>query len=601
MSGFRPSIPSEYLELLSSSKYSGLPDFRVRGGQVYFLAQVAQTGAVELWRTRSGEDASKISPDGISIGSRLNCYGASALAPTHGGDDIFCLSGKELLKFNKNGTQDVYQLPEVEKYTYGDPVVAQNYLYMVRDAEGNQEVVRWSFEDLDKKVEPRIVEKPGFFYGNLSVNPSETKILFNSWNNGLPFERADVLIHKVDTADSENILFTHPFGPAKYPCWLNDEDFMYISDSTGYDRIYGRSLVDQSWIKLEGIYEGSEDIGDPNWLVGQQSPVVASPEHIVFIDSKHVYIHFLKTSETKSVELFNATLVRMDPENPNFVYFKCSGTKSISIKVINLHSPKLSIETVFEINFIQENSKVDICTPEWKMLNHIPGIVLSPSKDITPRPTIIWLHGGPTMRLPLGFDLRRQMFVAAGFNVVVPAFSGTAGFGRDLRRKLYGQWGIADAQDICDIVPFLTSNGYSLPGKIYLIGSSAGAYLALCSIARSQGNIFAGASITASFYDVKAVVDESIPFELACSQHLMPPYEWDILGGLLKKKVPIAFFHGSDDPVVSSSAPAELSRKLSQEGIRTLFKEYEGEGHGIKKSDNVLDWINSTMNFFSDA
>ena len=114
----------------------------------------------------------------------MNCYGASGFAITSGGDGVFFLSGKELYKA-KNGVQSVYKLPEPEKYTYGDPVIAQNYIFMVRDAQGEQAIIRWNFEDLDKDIEPKIIEEPGNFYGNLAVNPSETKILFNSWNNGM--------------------------------------------------------------------------------------------------------------------------------------------------------------------------------------------------------------------------------------------------------------------------------------------------------------------------------------------------------------------------------------------------------------------------------
>lgn len=114
----------------------------------------------------------------------MNCYGASSFAVTSGGNGVFFLSGKELFRV-KDGVQSVYKLPESEKYAYGDPVIAKNYIFMVRDAQGEQSVIRWSFEELDKNIEPKIIEKPGDFYGNLAVNPSESRILFNSWNNGM--------------------------------------------------------------------------------------------------------------------------------------------------------------------------------------------------------------------------------------------------------------------------------------------------------------------------------------------------------------------------------------------------------------------------------
>ena len=239
-----------------------------------------------------------------------------------------------------------------------------------------------------------------------------------------PFEKADVLIRNVDGEDNRSVVFTHPFGPVKYPCWFSDEDFIYISDSTGHDKIYGNSLVNNDWGKFESIYNGIEDIGEPLWLVGQQWPIVATPEFFIFADAKKVYIHSLKTSETKSIGISNVNLIRLDPEDPKLVYFRRSGVTNTSIQVINLDQPNLPVEDIFEVNYIPKDSKIKAFTPEWTQLNHIPGLITSPSKDIVPRPTIIWLHGGPTMRLSPTFDLRKQIFVASGFNVVEPAFSG---------------------------------------------------------------------------------------------------------------------------------------------------------------------------------
>lgn len=50
---------------------------------------------------------------------------------------------------------------------------------------------------------------------------------------------------------------------------------------------------------------------------------------------------------------------------------------------------------------------------------------------------------------------------------------------------------------------------------------------------------------------------------------------------------PVAFLHGTDDPVV----PAEQSRKchasLKARGVATMLREFPGEAHGFKKADTV--------------
>lgn len=387
-------------------------------------------------------------------------------------------------------------------------------------------------------------------------------------------------------------------GALKYPRWRNDYELYFISDDSGYDRICYFSLRNREWLKTE-LYHGFEDIGEPNWIVGQQWPLAVNENYIVFADSHYCYCYTFDTKETRRIEVENITLMHMDEKKPNMVYFKSAGSMGTSLNVIDLSQKQLRIHIVYELKYLSVESCCSLVTPRLAEFGNIRGYLTVPHDTNHPVPMIIWLHGGPTMRLTNALDLRKQCFVAAGFGIFEPAFSGTAGFGREIRDRIYGKWGIQDAQDVIDAVNGLLTDQIACKEEVYLIGSSAGAFLALCCIARAPQNMFNAASVTASFYDAQRLVDEAIPFEKDYTVKLLPKEKEDIVSLIVEKEVPVAFFHGSDDPVVKNTDPIFLSAEIKDNGVRTLYKEYDGEGHSIKRADNIVDWIQSTFEFFT--
>ena len=51
---------------------------------------------------------------------------------------------------------------------------------------------------------------------------------------------------------------------------------------------------------------------------------------------------------------------------------------------------------------------------------------------------------------------------------------------------------------------------------------------------------------------------------------------------------PLALFQGADDRVVPPDQSERIAQALSERGIPHLFRLYEGEGHGWRKSENCI-------------
>lgn len=174
-------------------------------------------------------------------------------------------------------------------------------------------------------------------------------------------------------------------------------------------------------------------------------------------------------------------------------------------------------------------------------------------------------------------------------------YLGSGGYGFILRDRLNGNWGKADAEDIIKVTNVIKEPG----DKVYLVGSSAGAFLAYYSIARAEEGTFTAASVVASFYDFEDAYKTAVPFEAPYLLKLLPSDRLNIPEKLIEKKVPIAIFHGEKDPVVSPTDAHNLAIKLAENGVIAPFKEFEGEGHGIKKKDNIICWLQKTVEIFT--
>ena len=78
-------------------------------------------------------------------------------------------------------------------------------------------------------------------------------------------------------------------------------------------------------------------------------------------------------------------------------------------------------------------------------------------------PLVTWCHGGPTSSCPPGFDLTLQFFTTRGFAVACVDYAGSTGYGRRYRCALWGQWGVADAEDCLDAARYLGRAATSTP------------------------------------------------------------------------------------------------------------------------------------------
>ena len=96
-----------------------------------------------------------------------------------------------------------------------------------------------------------------------------------------------------------------------------------------------------------------------------------------------------------------------------------------------------------------------------------------------PFPTILETHGGPTYVEREVFSPPSQMWLDHGFAYASINYRGSTSFGKEFEKKIYGDLGHWEVEDMVAARDWLVRNGVALPDTIFLTGWSYGGYLTL--------------------------------------------------------------------------------------------------------------------------
>jgi dipeptidyl aminopeptidase/acylaminoacyl peptidase len=222
-------------------------------------------------------------------------------------------------------------------------------------------------------------------------------------------------------------------------------------------------------------------------------------------------------------------------------------------------------------------------------------------------PLIVAVHGGPTSQSVLEFPRDAHFFTSRGYAFLDVNYRGSSGYGRSYQEALRGQWGILDTADIAGGARAAAERGLADGEKMAIYGGSAGGYAVLCALMDYPGVFKAGVAL----YPVTDL------FSLALDTHKFEAHYTDSLVGVLpdaaeifrqrsplfqaqRIKYPIAIFHGADDRAVPISQSEAIVKKLKENGVPHLFQVYQGEGHGFRKPETILDNFNQIERFLKE-
>ncbi len=109
--------------------------------------------------------------------------------------------------------------------------------------------------------------------------------------------------------------------------------------------------------------------------------------------------------------------------------------------------------------------------PSWALLP--PDFAHHP----TPRPTLLYIHGGPHLMYAHTLFHEYQALAAAGYVVLYPNPRGSKGYGEAWTSAIRGDWGGPAHADVLACVDYAIAQGWADPDRLGVLGGSYGGYL----------------------------------------------------------------------------------------------------------------------------
>lgn len=246
----------------------------------------------------------------------------------------------------------------------------------------------------------------------------------------------------------------------------------------------------------------------------------------------------------------------------------------------------------------------------------IPVYITSPkgASATEPLPAVMLVHGGPWIRgADISWQAEAQFLASRGYRVIQPEFRGSEGYGGNLFRAGWKQWGLAMQDDLADSVKWAAEQKLVDPARVCIYGGSYGGYAALMGAIASPG-VYKCAASYAGVTDIDLMrnLDWSDMFD-DYKKYGMPVLVGDPVKDAaqfaatspLKRageiKIPILLAHGSLDRRV----PIEHARKFvsaaQDAGVDIEMVDYFDEGHCFCTPTNQTDFYRKLEVFLAKS
>ncbi|MEP1215425.1 MAG: prolyl oligopeptidase family serine peptidase [Marinobacter sp.] len=245
--------------------------------------------------------------------------------------------------------------------------------------------------------------------------------------------------------------------------------------------------------------------------------------------------------------------------------------------------------------------------PSEGVHQEVSGFLYPPvqgGRKSAPPPLILIAHGGPTSTAWPVFNPQVQFWCHHGFAVAEVNYRGSAGFGRDFRLALAGNWGQAEVEDMERAADYLVAGGRADASCLFVQGRSSGGYTALRAMIHSR-RFRAGASLF-GVSDPSRLREVTHRFESGYLDWLLGSHEafpgrWRERTPVLQAhhiRGPMIFFQGGQDRVVVPEQTRTMVRVLEQNRQPVELWWFEEEGHGFRQQHNQITLLEKLLAFY---
>jgi dipeptidyl aminopeptidase/acylaminoacyl peptidase len=236
----------------------------------------------------------------------------------------------------------------------------------------------------------------------------------------------------------------------------------------------------------------------------------------------------------------------------------------------------------------------------------VEGVLLRPTgvRPNVPLKTLVLLHGGPYgSRYGFGFQALPQFLAAHGYQVFMPNFRSSGGYGTAFLLRTRSDWGGQDWRDVMTGIDSLVKWKLADGERLGVFGHSYGGYLTAWAITHTDR--FDAACVNAGAVDLAAHYGQSDVQRYRAFEFEGAPWEtpekWSASSPMTyirNAKTPTLIISGETDARVPYAQGQQLYRALLGLHVPTVFVHYPREGHTLREPRHRADFTLRLLNWF---
>ncbi|HEY7306887.1 MAG TPA: S9 family peptidase [Bryobacteraceae bacterium] len=221
-------------------------------------------------------------------------------------------------------------------------------------------------------------------------------------------------------------------------------------------------------------------------------------------------------------------------------------------------------------------------------------------------PLIVNIHGGPHGQNGSAFNFKNQVYAAKGWAVLQVNYRGSTGYGQKFADAVFGDQDGNEGQDVLYGVSAAIRRYLWIDReRMGIEGVSYGGQLSDWLI--TQTNEFKAAIPTAGIanlisYNYMTYYNQYEEMEFGQFLHqgnlMEDAWERSALKHVASVHTPTLLVHGENDSDVPIAEAEQYFVALKDVGVDTVFVRYPREGHGIRETKHVVDWIDRSIAWY---
>ncbi|WP_017610519.1 S9 family peptidase [Nocardiopsis xinjiangensis] len=221
----------------------------------------------------------------------------------------------------------------------------------------------------------------------------------------------------------------------------------------------------------------------------------------------------------------------------------------------------------------------------------------------SPAPLLLWVHGGPYMSFN-GWSWRWNpwLMAARGWAVLLPDPALSTGYGQQMLRRAWGQWGPRVHDDVMAVTDAAEAREDIDAGHTAMMGGSFGGYMA--NWIAGHTDRFSAIVSHASLWHLDAFVgttDHPPVWEREFGTPSTRPERYELNSPHLSAdriRTPMLVIHGDKDYRVPIGEGLRLWRDLMLHEVEAKFLYFPDENHWILGPGNARVWYETVFAFF---